>query len=362
MTEPLVIGTAQGIPGRLSYGKFEAVRLPSGGDDHFPVVIAQGREDGPTLWITANIHGNEVTGLAALHKLLDDELAARLRGALVAVPTLNPSGLVERSRSAHYLGGDDPNRLFPARVQNPETKLPSALQAAYARLFEVMKSTADYLIDLHCMGVQSIPIALRDPVYYTDKSEKGAAGRLFETVNAMQEAFGLSIINEFGGGEYLRQDLHRSVSGAMLNCAYIPAFTVELGGYPSVEPAARDAAVAGLRNVMRWAGMLDGAPEPVTGIKRIDPGYPVRRARHPNVPCGCIVHYLVEVGDRVEPGQPVAELRDIYGRPVGEGGLLRSDYDGFVVAFHRGVVYYENETVITMAVRDDGEMVLPYPA
>lgn len=361
MAETFSIGTAKAVPGGLGYGRFEAIHLPNGNVEHFPIVIAQGREDGPTLWVTASIHGNELTGLAALHELLSDDLAANLRGTLVAVPTLNPSGLVEQSRSAYYLKGDDPNRLFPAPVFDSNTQRPSILELAYKRLFNVMKSTADYLIDLHCMSLGSIPFAFCDPVYYFEEGEKDKAAQLFESVSSMLEAFGLPVIREFGGGDYLRKNLHRSVSGAMLNSARVPAFTAELGGYLRVEPAVRDAAVAGLRNVMRWAGMLGGRMESVAGFKSITPGYPVRRIRHPHVPYSCIVHYLVEAGDEVAKGQPVAEMRDIYGRPAGESGVLRSDYDGFVLALRPGIVYYQNDAIMTMAVRDESDVVLPYP-
>ncbi|GAB4435511.1 MAG: succinylglutamate desuccinylase/aspartoacylase family protein [Anaerolineae bacterium] len=371
MVAQLEIGTAKGQPGRLAYGAVDAVPLPTGDFDRFPIVIAQGREPGPTLWLTASIHGNEYTGLAVLHRLLDDDLARRLRGAVVAAPTLNPAGLRAGTRSAYYLGGADPNRLFPApplagEAEGDATEPPSALESAYRRLFDVIRGTADYLIDLHCASIASIPFAFIDPVFYREggdgpDGDKATTNRLYETVQGMAEAFGLSVIREFVSREYLSKKLHRSVSGALLNLAHIPAFTAELGSSFVVDRAARDAAVAGLRNVMRWAGMLDGPMEPVAGVPIIRPGYPVRRMVHPRVPCSCIVHYLVNPGDAVRQGQPVAELRDIYGRPATDDGLLRTDHDGHVLAVFNGALFFENEAIMTLAVSDEREMVLPYP-
>ncbi len=99
MTSRLQIGSAQAEPGKLVYGALEAVELPSGDADAFPIIIAQGRADGPVLWLTASIHGNEYTGVPVIHELLTAELAARMRGTIVAVPTLNPAGFRSAQRS-----------------------------------------------------------------------------------------------------------------------------------------------------------------------------------------------------------------------------------------------------------------------
>lgn len=365
MVDALDIGGVRGRPGALACGMLDAVALPTGDMDRFPVVVAQGREPGPTLWLTAGIHGNELTGVAVLHALLNDALAAQLRGAVVAVPTLNPAGLRASTRSAYYLYGADPNRLFPAPPGaadgSGEAEPPSAVEAAYARLFEHIKASADYLIDLHCASIYSIPFAFLDPVYYSEDDSEEEARRLLETTRAMADAFGMSVIQEFVSDQYLSKKLHRSVSGAALNTARIPAFTAELGSSFVISRAVRDAAVAGLRNVMRWAGMLGGPAEPVRGVPVVRPGYAVRRTHHPRVPVSCIVHHLVEPGDAVREGQPVAEMRDIFGRPAGGDGLLRTEHDGFVLMVHNGAAFFENEAVLTLAVRDGSDLVLRYP-
>src|SRR5260221_5005448 len=113
--------------------------------------------------------------------------------------------------------------------------------------------------------------------------------------------------------------LHPSVSGAALNTARIPAFTAELGGYMTVDHAMVRAAVSGIRNVMRWAGMLNDAPEPITGITVLSPDYPIRRTQHPFAPHSGILHYYVEAGQTITAGQTNARLTDIYCRPLGGG-------------------------------------------
>src|SRR5262245_46717271 len=148
---PLSLGTAKASPGKLTYGTFDLVEHPTGGVDQLPVVIAQGNPRGPVFWLTAGIPGNEHAGLQVLHLLVTPELARQLHGTIVCIPALNPAGLRTMQRQAYYHRGD-PNRLFPdgkPRSTDPDMDPPSALELAYGRLFDEIRQTADFWIDLH---------------------------------------------------------------------------------------------------------------------------------------------------------------------------------------------------------------------
>jgi predicted deacylase len=147
-----------------------------------------------------------------------------------------------------------------------------------------------------------------------------------------------------------------------LNGASIPAFTVELGSELFVDPGIVGACVAGIRNVMRQAGMLQGAPEPVEGVPTPRLGYPVRRQMHPHAPQAGILRFLVSPGEIIAKGQPLARISDIFGRALGDNdGILTSKYDGFVIGWPHGVVRYQGEPVMVLAIRDTSELVTPYP-
>jgi uncharacterized protein len=366
MASSIEIGTARSQPGEIVYGTFEAVPLPTGGSDSFPVIIAQGKPGkGPVLWLTGNIHGAEYDGLAVIHQLMQPELVAQLKGTVIAIPSLNPAGLRIGQRSPYYLADKDPNRLFPGlpTVDEPDDATPpSALEMAYERLFERIDATADYLIDLHDYGIRAIPFAFRDPVFYREARDKPVAAKLQNIVGEMLKALGLTVVNEYSPDKYLESNLHRSTSGATLNRARIPAITIEVGGQRTVNLQHVKAVATGIRNVMRWAGMLPGAPEPMPDVPIVDPGYPVRRTSHPRVSRACLLHLLVQPGDRVHVGDPLARMVDIYGRPVGENdGLLRSENEGFVIGLYAGMAFYPNDAFLGLAIRDDNEMVLPMP-
>ena len=67
----LIVGALRGEPGGYAYGTLEALTLPTGGAETFPIIIAQGHEPGPVLWLTASIHGDEYTGIRTISRSFD---------------------------------------------------------------------------------------------------------------------------------------------------------------------------------------------------------------------------------------------------------------------------------------------------
>ncbi len=365
MTKSITLGTATAVPGTIQYGKWDFFTHPTGLQEWIPIIIAQGKEPGKTMWLTTGIHGPEHSGPSILYKLLTDELVANLKGTIVAIPALSPSGLRTKSY-VPYHEPKNPNRMWPDGRNKPHTDLekrpPTITEQGLARLFEHILETADYLIDYHNAGIGSIPFIFQDRVLYRPSDDEEAAKAesqaLSEQMAEMINAFGFTIINEYPAEKYIKNDLHRSTSGAALLLGRIPAFTVELGIGPVPEMAITEAGIVATRNTLRWAGMLEGEMEPMTGIPVVDPGYPTRRTQAVRVPKACILLHRVDAGDIVEKGDVIADMVDIWGKPMGE---LLSPYDGFIFSRSHGIYKYEGETAVSMSIRDEHPMVGPYP-
>ncbi len=355
MAEAITIGTATAVPGTTGHAEF------------LPVVIAHGKEDGPCIWLTAGIHGPEHTGPAVIYKLITQELVDQLKGTVVAIPALCPAGL-RTVQYVPYHSPKNPNRLWPgakpSKRRSAEHEQPSSLELAYQRLFENILATADYLIDYHNAWIGSISFAFRDRVLYRNEPEADKNIARAEALAAKQQemlcAYGHTVVNEYPVEYYLEDELHRSTSAAALLLGGIPAFTVELGTGQVPDPAVVAASAAGTRNVMRWAGMLPGDLEPITGIKVVNLGFPARRSRTLRAKESCVVLHRVEAGDAIQAGEPIAEVRDVWGRPLGDG-LLRAEHDGFVLGRAHGIYFYPGQTVLYTAIRDDAPLVVPFP-
>lgn len=358
----LSLGTAIAKRGEIVYGEYDLVQHPVGGMDRVPVIIAQGSHDGPTFWITAGIHGPEHAGVQVIHKLITADLIKDLHGTIVSSPALNPAGLRTLERQAYYYDGD-PNRLFPdgrTRRDDPDKNPPSSLELAYGRLFEEIKKSANYFFDLHCMSPYSLSFVFRDRLLYRkgDVEAKKKAEATSAIMEEMCQAYGHTVIADFSVSKYIDEKLHRSTTAASAMLAHIPALTAELGTPYTPDPNIVKASVIGLRNVLRWAKMLKSDPEVVSGIKIVDPGFPTRRRAIARVTQPCVVHHLVEPGDRVRVGDPVVEMRDAWGRVL---DVLKSEYDGFIITRPRGILFYPGQATLLMAIKDDEPLVGEYP-
>ncbi len=359
----LTIGTAAAKPGEIVYGEYVLVQHPVGGTDVAPVVIAQGQEDGPVFWITAGIHGIEHAGIQVIHKLITPELVKQMRGTIVAIPALNPAGLRTLNRQAYYHDGD-PNRLFPdgrlSTSTDPDHAPISALEQAYGRIFEDIKNSASFYFDLHCMSNGSLSFIFRDRILYRkgDEAARKRAAEVSAKMDEMAQAYGHTVTADFAVEKYINEKLHRATTAAVSMLVGIPALTAELSSPYTPAPEVVNAGVAGLRNVMRWGGMLGGEMEPITGIKVVDPGFATHRRSVARVTQSCIVHHLKEPGDLVKVGDPLVEMRDAWGRSL---GVLHSEYDGFVISRPSGILYYPGESTVLLAIRDEEPRIGEYP-
>ena len=228
----------------------------------------------------------------------------------------------------------NPNRLWPDGknkfTQDPEKHPPTSLEQAYSRLFEKIRTTADYVIDYHNAWTDSLSFVFRDRVLFHDdtrgEENRAEAVELARLQAEMIQAYGHTVITEFSADKYIKEDLHRSTSGSALLVGKIPGFTVELGTGHLPDPAIVAAAQAGTRNVFRWAGMLPGDPEPIRGIRIIDPGFPVRRTTSVRAPCTGIVIPTVGEGDPIREGDVLAAMIDVWGKKLAD---VVSEQEGF---------------------------------
>lgn len=106
-----------------------------------PAVIIRGRGPGPTLCLTAGIHGDELNGTETVRRVLARISPEDLDGMLIGLPIVNVHGF--RSRTRYLPDRRDLNRYFPG---SPDGS--SASRIAHA-IFEGVIRHCDALIDFH---------------------------------------------------------------------------------------------------------------------------------------------------------------------------------------------------------------------
>ncbi len=102
-------------PGYAREVELPITRLVTGAEITLPVRVVHGREDGPTVWVTAAIHGDEVVGIEVIRRVVARLNPKAFRGTLVAVPIVNVFGFTSGDR---YLPDRrDLNRSFPGSAR-----------------------------------------------------------------------------------------------------------------------------------------------------------------------------------------------------------------------------------------------------
>jgi uncharacterized protein len=143
-----------------------------------PVCVMHARRDGPVLFVSAAVHGDELTGVAICRRLLASKTFAISRGTLLVVPIVNAFGFISHSR---YLPDRrDLNRSFPGSVKG-------SLAAQLANLFlnEVV-ARSQFGIDLHSAAIHRSNL----PQIRVDSHD--------ERAYRLAEAFGAPIIIHSG--------------------------------------------------------------------------------------------------------------------------------------------------------------------
>jgi len=110
-----------------------------------PVHVIHGKQDGPVLFLSAAVHGDEINGVEIIRRILKHKQINQIKGTLLAVPVVNIYGFINKTR---YLPDRrDLNRSFPGSGSG-------SLAARMANVFlNEIVSKCTHGIDLHTAAI-----------------------------------------------------------------------------------------------------------------------------------------------------------------------------------------------------------------
>jgi predicted deacylase len=288
-------------------------------------------EPGPRVVVTANLHGDEVTGLAAAFELLDSLPGTLLRGSVLLLPSLNPEGLVARTRT---LPGDslDPNRAFPGDpTGSPAERRAATIWAA------IQAWAPDALLDLHADSANALPYALLDRGIALQGAEReGLEARSL----ALARGSGLVVVRDLPDEAYRRAGFARSLSGAALNVLGIPSLTLELGPRRTLDGNAAGSMSDAVRGALGALGMIALAARtpPLGGVWQ--------RVNGPAAPRTGLLVPEIAPGVACGAGRRIGSVRGLEGEP---GVPVLAPRDGVVLAWAEHPWVTERSAVCTWA-------------
>jgi len=125
--------------------KIDIADLPSGTIIHLPIHVFRSSKPGPTILISAGLHGDEVNGVEIVRRTLVENLYDQmLVGSAIVIPIINIYGFINFSREVP--DGKDVNRSFPGSAKGS-----LASQVANVLSKEIIPQI-DFGIDFHTGG------------------------------------------------------------------------------------------------------------------------------------------------------------------------------------------------------------------
>ncbi|HMQ10335.1 MAG TPA: succinylglutamate desuccinylase/aspartoacylase family protein [Oligoflexia bacterium] len=245
-----------------------------------PVIILRGQDKGPTLGITAALHGDELNGISTIFKLTEKIDPKKLSGTLVMVPISNTPGYLMNQR--YFSDNQDLNRIMPGKAVGKTSQL-------YAHYFiKKLVSKFDYLLDLHTASYGRV-----NSLYIRADLENDACRTLAYLQNPH------IIVQKYDVEGTLR---------AWANENNIPSITIEIGNPNAFQHNLIDETLEGILNTMRHLHMIEGKVKDMIHESTIcDNSFWIYSTR------GGIVDVLPNLTDEIKAGQVIAHVYNVFG-------------------------------------------------
>ena len=254
-----------------------------------PITIINGAADGPTLLVTAGIHGGEYPGIAAAIELGGELEPEHLHGRLIMLHPVNIQGFWARREFIVPEDGKNLNRVFPGRADGTLSE-----KIAYLISSELFP-LADFYVDLHSGDIHE---SLHPYVYYPGQPTEEVAQKARSVAKVLNV-------------EYMVRSM---ATGGAYNYAAstgLPSILIERGGtglclHEDIEEYKSD-----LRNILRKLKLLAEPVKPRRYIPRDMTDLIYLEAEQ----TGCWLHNI-HSGDFVEEGQVLGRLTDLFGETL----------------------------------------------
>ncbi|MBI2869180.1 MAG: succinylglutamate desuccinylase/aspartoacylase family protein [Chloroflexi bacterium] len=236
--ETFTVGTASARPGTRSFGKLIVGELSDGSPVEMPVIVVNGANPGPVLYVGAAIHANELNGVEIIRRMVPEIDPQKLSGTIIFVPTQNPLAFrAKHPLTPFFHEKGDITDMWQAFPGNPNHDVTSIM--THILVTEAM-SKAEYIIDLHGGFPADRCAAL--PMPDNKKAEE------------LAKAFNLWIIEYAPPVKVPLYDLGKDMKKVVV--------CVELGHSEWLDERRITQGIKGMWNALRHLKMIEGAVEP----------------------------------------------------------------------------------------------------
>ncbi len=321
----LKIGGHEIPAGQSRQIELPVVRLYTDTDICMPVHVMRAKQDGPTVFVCAAIHGDEINGIEIIRRMIQHKRLTIKKGTLIMVPMINVYGVLNQTR--YMPDRRDLNRCFPG---SPQGSLAGIVANKF--LTEIVKH-CDYGIDLHTGALHRSNLPqVRADLKDTETRE-------------LAEAFGVPVLlNSTLRDGSLRQTAVEQGTKVLL---------YEAGQALRFDELSIRAGIRGIFNVLTHLGMMK--PKTSTANKKQPQPYIANTSAWTRANASGIVSSMKNLGDMVQKGDPLAKI----GNPFGDiFETVKANRSGIIIGKQNIPLVQEGDAMFHIAYfsEDDGDI------
>ena len=309
--EDLIILDQKIGPGERKVIDFSIAKLYTSTKVEIPVIIERAKKLGPTVLITAGIHGDEINGVEIVRQLIAKKINRPKIGTIICIPILNIFGFLNTQRE--FPDGKDLNRKFPG------TKTGSLASRVAYHFTKSILPHADYCLDFHTGGASRF----NAPQVRVKPNDEGA----------------LELAKIFNSPFTVYSSLIKNSYRATCDQKNIPVLLYE--GGKSLE-SHKDIVTHGVQGVMRILNHLDmlrrkfEVPETTSETVVIEKSRWIRAQR------SGLLHVKIPCNKHVEKGEFLATITDPYGTMRHK---VIAPNEGYIINVNQAPIVHQGDAI-----------------
>ncbi len=279
-----------------------------------PIRVIRGKKDGPIIFVSAAIHGDELNGIEIIRRFRKLSILKRLKGTIVLIPIVNIYGVMTLSR--YMPDRRDLNRSFPG------TKKGSLASRVAKVFFDEIVSKCDFGIDLHTAAIHK--------------------SNLPQIRTNIDNEFTYNLAKIFAAPIVLHSEVRDGSLRAEAQEKKIPVLLYEAGEALRFDETSIRIGVKGIVNILRELDMLPKT----TNKKKLKNPIIARSSQWIRSTESGVIRTIKALGDIVKKNEIIAYVDE----PLGDESFeIRATFDGVIIGKSEIPLIQEGDAIFHIA-------------
>ncbi len=311
-----ILGEKVGL-GQSVEASFGVAKLHSRNAVEVPVIIERAKKPGPTVLITAGIHGDEVNGVEIVRQIIAKGINKPKKGTVICIPVINIFGFIHMDRE--FPDGRDLNRVFPG------SETGSLASRVAHKLITQVVPYADMILDYHTGGADRF----NSPQIRIAKNEV--------VLDELASVFGAPFV--------LRS---KNLSKTFRNTCYklgVPILLYEGGKSFHIDSVVTNTGVNGAKRVLSHLNMLQSKFKVSAPKKK---SVFINESRWIRAKYSGMFKASVKINSKVKKGDLIGNITDPYGK---FNHFVKAENSGYVFNVNQSPIIYQGDALFHVSTK-----------